>query len=123
LRGDKEGEMEKIDWPKVWMEIGEAFEVPFNERKGRQLYLTSPEIYNFICVKRGGICAALGLYFNGIPYNYEEFIICLMPHLNKMDFAWIRNDKGDLLRATFCYFMAAMGQKGFKDFLEWCKNN
>jgi hypothetical protein len=109
--GKKEKEqMEKINWPKVWMEIGEAFETPLENRDKRMKELTYSS-------DRAGICFGLRELVGHRGYDYLHRIY------REYGYWWPRNNKGDLLRATFCYFMAAMGQKGFEDFLSWCKEN
>lgn len=106
----------KINWPDVWMEIGQAFETPFNKRDNHQLFLTTISGSQTSC--RDGICFGMGKIVGTYAIQDLEF-----PVWNDNDGYWLpRDNKHDLIRATFCYFMAAMGDE-FEDFLEWCKEN
>lgn len=109
--------MKTQSWPEIWLEIGEAFETPFKERTDRQLFLTTYS--NLEYKPRIGICGALD-NLDSYDVNYLGF----PERPAGIDSGyWLKlTDGQDLIRALFCYFMAAMG-KDFIRFSNWCQGN
>ena len=110
------------NWTEIWREIAEAFETPFKKRNARQLYITA---YHF-CNEwdRFGICDALRRFYKKpiSPADVSFFMEQISGH-RSFRFWFPTTDYQDKKRALFCYFMAAMGDEGFEDFLTWCKEN
>ena len=97
----------KINYSKIWQEIGDAFETPYEERTERQKDMTSE-----------GLCHALPLKmelgFNRIRWSVDVYGFWLMPRRGSKRF-WCKNDE---YRATFAYFMAAMGNREYSKLIK-----
>jgi hypothetical protein len=89
--------MKEIDWPKRWLRMGIKIERDIK---------SDPYWVHHLCL--------------------EDKFRNIMPILGgKKDSSepwWSGEEEGNYGRATFCYFMAAMGDE-FEGFLEWCKEN
>lgn len=104
--------MTKIDHKKIWTEIGDAFATPYKDRTERQKHMT------FF-----GLCWAFW------EISGSNRIYSVMEDLgNSMSIGhcWWKKERGesgftirtDRERATFAYFMAAMGNKGYEELIK-----
>ena len=92
-------------WTKIWTEIAVAFDAPYSQRTGRQKYIT-----------RLGLCYALRAM--GKSFYIPRYIVP-----TKYGYWWHTGERKHAGRATFAGLMAAMGNKGFTNFLKWCEKH
>ncbi len=97
------------EWKKMWREIEGAFDISWKEGTQRQKLISST-----------GLCNAL--FRLGIRAPISRVINKLNPKKNGFCQYWWGLKHRDC-RATFAGLMAAMGNKGFDDFLKWCESN
>jgi len=104
--------MAKMEWPKdrrkAFLWAAKAFGTPWNKRTGRQKSLTSH-----------GICRVLYLL---TKFEDSQWLVKLGTKMKIRDTYWwpIRGCEGwranyDKQRSLFCYLMAALSDKEFRD--------
>jgi hypothetical protein len=116
----------KINWPKVWMEIGQAFEKKGNLITSNTLDKNPKRNSEMTSI---GLCKAFECVINdeSIPNILRGNTnlgdgLCWYVYETNINYEIGINVEFYTFRATFCYFMAAMGDE-FEEFLEWCKEN
>ena len=97
----------KINYVKIWRQIGDAFATPFEERTGRQKNMTID-----------GLCHALPFKmefdFDQIRWSVDVYGYWLTTrHRSK----YFRREN-DRCRATFAYFMAELGNEGYEELIK-----
>ena len=97
----------KLPTKAQWLEMAEAFDVPFSKRNTEQLGITSPGHTRKYYRTRGGICWTISNYAGGDNF-YQSFD----PHNSSWPFWWPLDDAGDQERAFFCCMMLAITAAG-----------
>ena len=105
----------KIDYSKIWQEIGDAFETPDEERTRWQKRIT-----------QSGLCFAISLATErkgNIPFLYIRIEMNMYGYwfqtrLRESEYHKKFYQKNDLIRADFAYLMAAMGNREYEKLIK-----
>jgi hypothetical protein len=112
--------MRRRKWEKIWTEIAEAWD---NAEISGPCYCANirGNLVNGLCWSLTYIVDVLDANCQSETYQIPEI---LFPVETKEFVFWWDNDaEGAAYRATFAGLMAAMGDKGFQEFLDWCQKD